>query len=449
MVLISEKTRQASPRGATRRIRRASAVVTAALVVTALAGCSTSSSTEGGASSDPATIWAVGNTSATILTPSLEEWNVDNPDATIEATDMPGDEYKTKIRTAIAAGAPPSLIFSWGGDNLKTYAESDIIVDLTEPMAESSQKFLPSILAQTMVDDRMYSVPISGVSPVVLYVNEQVLSDAGVDVPETWDDLLDAVGKLKDAGVIPISLAGAQKWTNMMWMEYLVDRIGGPEVFQAVLDEEPDAWSNPAVLEASNKIIELLDAGAFGTSFASVTAPTGADAALVYTGKAGMLLQGAWVYGTFRDQAPDFAEDGLGYASFPTIEGGVGDPSNVVGVPSTYLSVSADASEAEQASGIEYLADGVFNDSYTQRMVDSGLVPPISGIEDQLAANGQPFTEYSYDLAANAGSFQASWDQELASAQATPLLSNLDLLFAGELTAQEFSDAMNATIGDR
>ena len=31
----------------------------------------------------------------------------------------------------------------------------------------------------------------------------------------------------------------------MMWLEFLFDRIGGSEVFQAVADGEADAWSEP------------------------------------------------------------------------------------------------------------------------------------------------------------------------------------------------------------
>lgn len=440
-------TRQKPARTFSARRRRWATLIAAPVVASlALAGCAGSTPSGSGGSGETATIWAVGNTAATILDPSLAEWNPANPDFPVEAQDMPGDEYKTKIRTAIAAGAPPSLIFSWGGDNLKTYAAEGVVADLTDAMAQSSEKFLPRVLEQTMVDGKMYAVPIQGVSPVVLYVNEELLADAGAEVPGTWDELLDAVEKLKAAGVLPIALAGATKWTNMMWMEYLVDRIGGPEVFEAILNGEEGAWSHPAILESSEKIIELVDAGAFGTSFASVTAPSGADTALVYTGKAGMLLQGAWVYGNFLAQAPDFVESGLGYAPFPAVEGGAGDPSNVVGVPSTYLSVSTAASESQQKSATEYLVNGVFDEGYIDRMIATGAVPPIVGIEDELA--DQPFAEFSYELASDAGFFQASWDQELPTTQATPFLANLDLLFAGELTPEEFSDAMNKTIGE-
>jgi raffinose/stachyose/melibiose transport system substrate-binding protein len=45
-------------------------------------------------------------------------------------------------------------------------------------------------------------------------------------------------------------LGGQSRWTNMMWLEFLFDRIGGPEVFQAVFDGEKDAWSNPASIKA-------------------------------------------------------------------------------------------------------------------------------------------------------------------------------------------------------
>ena len=33
----------------------------------------------------------------------------------------------------------------------------------------------------------------------------------------------------------------------MMWLEFLLDRIGGSEVFQTVFDGKKDAWSDPAV----------------------------------------------------------------------------------------------------------------------------------------------------------------------------------------------------------
>lgn len=75
-----------------------------------------------------------------------------------------------------------------------------------------------------------------------------MLKEAGLsDAPTTWDELLDDVAKLKDAGKTPIALAGGSKWPYLMWAAYLIDRIGGPDVMQNILDGKADAWSDPAV----------------------------------------------------------------------------------------------------------------------------------------------------------------------------------------------------------
>ncbi len=68
------------------------------------------------------------------------------------------------------------------------------------------------------------------------------------------------------------------------------------------------------------------------------------DTALLQTGQAAFLLQGTWVQPGFLKSAPEFAASGdLGYTTFPAVEGGVGDPANIVGNPSNFWSISADA----------------------------------------------------------------------------------------------------------
>ena len=83
---------------------------------------------------------------------------------------------------------------------------------------------------------------------------------------------MDLVPKFNAAGIAPFSLGGQSRWTNMMWLEFLFDRIGGPEVFQAVFDGEKDAWSNPAAIEALTKVQELVKANGFIKGFSSITA---------------------------------------------------------------------------------------------------------------------------------------------------------------------------------
>ncbi|PFG33012.1 ABC transporter substrate-binding protein [Sanguibacter antarcticus] len=414
-----------------------------------VAGCSSSdSSDEAATSPDTTTVWTTAGTDD-VLEASATRWNADHPDGQIDVQIFENDPYKTKLRTAISAGQGPTVFSGWGGGGLKTYVDAGEVTSLQsafDAAPDLLDRIFPSVLAGGTVDGEIYGTPYNGVQPVVIYYNKDVFEQAGVEVPATWDDLLTAVGELNDAGVAPFSVGGASKWPYLMWIAYLTDRIGGPEVFQSIVDGEEDAWLDPAVIEANTMIQELVTAGGFVDGFSSVDANQGAAEALVYTGKAAMQLQGAWAYsGTYLTAAPDFVESGsLGWTTFPTVEGGAGDPANVTGNLSSYFSISEGASEAGTANATDWLLNGVFDDTYVDELMATGAVPPISGFDDKIAASSAPeWNAFVYTTAQAAGSFQLSWDQALDANQAEALLTNLEKVFLFQSTPQEFSDAMN------
>jgi raffinose/stachyose/melibiose transport system substrate-binding protein len=430
-------------RGGLRTAAIASGV--AALLIGATA-CSSGGS--GGSTSAGATLWGLtGTDQDNVETPSLVAWNKANPNDQIKATYFQNDAFKTKIRTAVGAGSAPTIIYSWAGGTLNSYVKAGKVVDLTSATSAMKDKFLPSVWDQGVVDGKTYAVPMNFVTPIMFYYNKDVLKKAGVDVPKTWADIIAAIPKLKKAGVAPFSLAGASKWPELMWEEYLVDRVAGPRAFNDVMAGKANSWSDPGIIKANTMIRQLVDAGGFVDGFSSVTADSNADVALLYTGKAAMMLQGAWVYTTFQQQAADFTKSGLGYTIFPSIDGGKGDLANIVGNPSGYFSVSSAATQAQQKSAIAYLTKGIFDSGYTDRVLKSGQVPPIQNIDTKISAGGSDFGTAVYKLTKAAPNFQMSWDQALPPAQATALLTNLDQLFNKQITPQQFSDNMNKAIG--
>ncbi|MHA7146653.1 extracellular solute-binding protein [Arthrobacter sp. TmT3-37] len=437
------------------KMRTTTSLISAASAITlalGLAACGSSGPADPAADSDSPTMWALTGSSENIFRSSVEDWNKANADDKINQEFFANDAYKTKVRTAVGAGEGPTFIYGWGGGVLKSYVDAGHVGDLDQFLADNpevKERYIPSVLENGVIDGKTYALPNNNMQPVVLYYNKQVFEDMGVEPPETWDDLMALVPEFNDAGIAPFALAGQSKWPNLMWLSYLVDRIGGPEVFQAILDGEEDAWSDPAVIEALTKIQELVDAGGFINGFSSIAADAGADSALLYTDKAAMMLHGGWVYQNLKNDAPEFVESGeVGFVPFPEVEGGAGDPANVVGNPANMWSVSSTASEQQKESALNYLKDGLFSEEYTQAMIDSGAVPAVNGIEDQLAASeDKDFVEFVYGLAQDAPSFQLSWDQALSPAQGDAMLANLDQIFIGEITPEEFAENMNATLG--
>jgi raffinose/stachyose/melibiose transport system substrate-binding protein len=368
--------------------------------------------------------------------------------ATIEF--FQNDPYKQKLQVAMGAKHPPDIFFGWGGGILKSYVDAGDVYDLTGAInADSSwkNKYLPSVMTGVTFNGKIYGVPNSGAQPVVFLYNKEIFTKYHLTPPTTWNGLLQVVGQLKQNGVLPISLAGASKWPYLMYEEYLVDRVGGPSAFDAVVANQPNAWSNPAFIKANMMIQQLVSAGAFGTNFASVNYDTGQGTALLYTGKASMELMGVWDFNAILSNSPDFISGGkLGWFAFPAVEGGAGDPKNLAGNLCNFYSV-ASASKATQAA-VSYLKDAVLSDDEVSQFIKNGEVPPVQGIESKLSsAQNNDWLLFIYRSILQAPHYQLSWDQALPAQPAQAILTNLDQLFLNQISPQQFSTNMNQTLG--
>jgi raffinose/stachyose/melibiose transport system substrate-binding protein len=232
----------------------------------------------------------------------------------------------------------------------------------------------------------------------------------------------------------------------MMWLEFLFDRQGGPEVFDAIAAGEPNGWSHPAAIAGLTKVQDLVRANGFVNGFQSIAADANADQALLHQGRAAMMLHGAWTYGSMKEEGGDFVQSGkLGWIPFPAIEGGTGDPSTGVGNPASFLALSSQASEEQKAIALEYFKSGLLTEADINGWVDVGAVPVVNGVDSKFA--GKPdaaFQQFVYDSATQATSWVHSWDQALLPATAEVLLNNIEQLFSLSITPEQFANNMNA-----
>jgi raffinose/stachyose/melibiose transport system substrate-binding protein len=430
--------------------RRFLEVAGATAMATSLAGCfgvGGSSSTSNGGSTSTVTVWDIrtGN-EKTVVQNAVNSFNKSQSAINVKISYYENDPYKQKLQVAMGAKNPPDVFFGWGGGGLKSYIDAGDVYDMTADLNGDSawkNKFFPSILSGATFNGKIYGVPTSGMQTISFFYNKAMFSQYKLTVPKTWDEFINVINVLKGNKVIPIALAGASKWPYLMFAEYLVDRQGGSKVFTSVFNKEPNAWSDPAFLQANATIQSLVSMGAFGTTYTSTTADTNQDVALLYTGKAGMMLQGNWNFSTIQANQPDFITSGkLGWFPFPTVAGGTGDPANVYGNPCNFNSISSTAKSP--ANAVAYLKSAVLSYSQVSGYIGVGDVPPIQNLEAQLSsAKNSDWLLYNYNLAKNAPSFQLSWDQALDPTPAQAVLTNLDQIFLNQITPKQFSDNMN------
>lgn len=418
------------------------AATAAAMAMTGLlAGCG---SGDGGSDGGTLTAYVYGDDAVKVQQAAVDSFNKTS-DVKIKLVPVPGTDYVNKLRSAMGSPNAPDIFYNWGAGSIKPYVDAGQVADLTSAVNDDAtlkDGFIPSIMTAGGLDGKIYGVPMRGMQPVMLFYNKSLFAQHKLEPPTTWEDLQKAITTFKDAGITPFALGGAEKWPELMWMEYLLDRIGGPEVFRKIQDGDTDGWGDPAVLKTAQTVKQLIDDGAFGKNFNSVDYASGAAPTLLSKGKAAMHLMGSWEYSTQLGKAPEFAEKDLGWTTFPTVAGGVGDAANIVGNPTNYWSVNSRTKHKDAA--IEFLK-AMASESYAQDLVDNGDVPTTSNAASMLSGSPNPqFATDQYQMVEKAPSFTLSWDQALESKYATPLLTEISKLFAGKTSPEQFVEAMKA-----
>ncbi|WP_327121180.1 extracellular solute-binding protein [Streptomyces sp. NBC_01341] len=406
-----------------------------------LAGCGSGA---GGSDGGTITAYVYGDDAVKVQQAAVDAFNKTS-EVKVKLVSVPGTDYVNKLRSAMGSPGAPDVFFNWGGGSIKPYVDSDKLVDLTSTVKNDAvlkDGFLPSVVAAGSLDGKIYGVPMRGMQPVMLFYNKALFEEHGLQAPRTWEDLQKAVTTFKGAGITPFALGGSDKWPELMWMEYLLDRIGGPEVFRKIQNGDTGGWGDPAVLETARTVVKLIDDGAFGKNFNSVDYGNGGAPTLLNKGKAAMHLMGSWEYSTQLGKAPEFAKKDLGWTAFPTVAGGAGDAANVVGNPTNYWSVNARTKHKETA--VAFLRT-MASKTYAQALVDNGDVPTTSNAASMLSGSPNPeFAADQYAMVQKAPSFTLSWDQALEARYATPLLTEISKLFAGKSTPEQFVAAMKA-----
>ncbi|GGE25668.1 sugar ABC transporter substrate-binding protein [Pullulanibacillus camelliae] len=417
-------------------------IVSAVLLLGLLAGCSSSSSGKGSGGS--VVVWNdVSGDAKDAIDKMVDRFNKANSDITVKSQYFETNPYKQKLHIVMGADNAPDIFSNWGGGGLKDYIDAGDVLDLTPYLKDDSDKYLSSIMKSVTFDGKIYGVPHGNLQQVNFFYNKEIFKKYNLNPPKTWDDLLDAVKVLKSKGIAPIALGGKDKWPDLMYFEYLVDRIGGSEPFNNVAAGKDNAWSDPSIQKAIQMMQQLVKAGAFEQGFSSVGSGDGEDAALLYTGKAAMWLMGSWGYTSVLSDAKDFVDKGnLGWFTFPTVSGGKGDPSDVAGNPSEFYSISKNTKNKKAA--IKFLKDANLNDKNVSDLIKISNVPAVNGIDSQLkdSDNGD-YMSFSYDIIKNAKYFQQSWDTALSTKEGNRLNEDLSKVLLNQMSPQEFSTDMN------
>jgi raffinose/stachyose/melibiose transport system substrate-binding protein len=367
-----------------------------------------------------------------------------NENVTIEITVLENQAFKDRLTTVMQAGDPPDLFQSWGGGVLWAFAEAGLVRDISTELADGwADTFAAqAALRLFMVEDAAYGVPWTW-GAVGMFYNKKLFEQAGLDPenpPATWAEFLAAVEALKAAGITPIALGEQEKWPGHFWWVYLAMRLGGEEAFLNAYTREGSFADEPFV-QAGEYLQELIALEPFPADFLALG--YGQQAGLMGDGLAAMELMGHWSPGAQGglSSSGGAALPDQGWFPFPTIEGGAGNATDVLGGGDGFA-VGINA-EDEAVDFLRYIT----SPEVQQGAAEIWVVPVIKDCCNEIIEANQFLPTI---LAARDGAeyFQLYYDQFLPPALGQAVNDNVEAIFAGVYSAQEAAEAIEAVAAD-
>lgn len=363
----------------------------------------------------------------------IEEYQKENPNIKLEVEAYDNETYKTKIKTAIAVNEAPDIFFSWGAGFSKPFVKANSVLALDDYINDGTKdKISTGTLDNFIFDGKTYGLPMYTWA-AILYCNKELFDNNGVKIPETYDELLQAVEAFKAKNIIPLTCGEKERWPGMFYQNILAIRTAGVKLCNQALNKEA-SFDQPQFVESAAKLDELVKAGAFDKNVMALTKDE--VEASFRQGKVAMYYMGNWAAGQW--DADDSSIKGkVVCKNFPSLEGANGDQQAFLGGSIETFMVSSNSNYKDEAvKVVKYISENMSN----QAAIAGYGLPAWKGEVDKEKLS--PTSAQVFDLVQSSTGYVLAWDTFLEGADADTHKNLVAEIFAGTRTPQDFAKEM-------
>ncbi|WP_084703863.1 ABC transporter substrate-binding protein [Phaeacidiphilus oryzae] len=356
--------------GFRRRQRRTGTALLACAVSAAalgLTGCGTSA----GSSAEPTvTVWSWRAQDAPVWKTVQDDLAKQGTNVRIQFRAINATSYDSVLQTAMNGGSGPDIYYDRAGEGTEKYAAAGMAAPLDGSVDTSA--IGKDALAAAQYRGKTYGVPFA-VQSMELFYNKKLLADNGVQVPQTWTQLISAMKTLKSKGVTPMYVMGVQQWLLALQIDAIGASTLDDSTAQAITDKKA-TYSDPQfvrTLAAFQQLSPYLEKNWQATGSAGNEQET--QFAL---GKTAFIIDGIFDTATIDQVNPSLQ---YGQILVPSPDGKQprldwyidGDFSL-----NSHIRSSAESTAAEKVLG--FTATKTFGDAFSQV---AGEISPIQGVQ--------------------------------------------------------------------
>ncbi|MCC4249971.1 MULTISPECIES: ABC transporter substrate-binding protein [Microbacterium] len=249
--------------GMSQRYRLLAPVGLLAVGAIALAGCAEGDSGGSSGGTEGATVRISGGitgSEADLLNQSFEQFTQDTG-ITVEYT---GDKsFEGNIVTKVTGGDAPDIAIIPQPGLLKTLVETGEVQPASEAVSANVDEYWGADWkSYGTADDTFYAAPMLANVKGYVWYSPSKFQEWGVEIPKTYDELLTLTQTIQQkTGAAPwcagFASGDASGWPGTDWIEDLVLRQSGPEVYDQWVANEVK-FTDPQIKEAFDAVGEIL-----------------------------------------------------------------------------------------------------------------------------------------------------------------------------------------------
>ncbi|MBX4266357.1 extracellular solute-binding protein [Clostridium estertheticum] len=363
----------------------------------------------------------------------IKEWNTANPNVQIEAEGTENEAYKTKIKTAISANEAPDIFVTWGAGFSQPFVDAGKLLPLDDYLKDGTkEKLLNGALTYLTYNKKVYGLPYAN-DIGIFYVNKELFDKNNIKIPTTYDELLVAIKAFKSKGITPMAVGEKDKWPGMFYYDALALREGGAKLSNSALAKK-SSFEDPTFVNASSKLSQLVDAGAFNSAALGLTRDESEVPFL--QGKIPMYYNGSWLAGTI-DQGKSVVKGKVVAMNFPSLSDGKGGADEVLGGAINGFVVNANTEhKAEAAKAVKFIAENISKKLYT---TGAGIPTWKVDVDESKIA---PLTKQISVIAKKSTGNVVWWDTYLSGADAEVHKDLVAQIFGKQITPANFAKQM-------
>lgn len=378
-------------------------------------------------------IWAEDKDNGKLITDLTKRYIEEvNPNFEYEFELVSADSLKQKIATLVVSNDLPDVFVYESGKPIVELIEADKLLDVGKELENLGVSDLldegaVSLLKTLSGTEELYDLPL-GMNIEGFWYNKALFEQAGVTVPNTWDEFVAACAKLQAAGIQPLAAGGADKWPVTRLLNAYVIRSMGVDAMKKAGTGEAK-YTDAGYVTAATKIQELANLGYFGEGVTTVDMNTAGN--MLLSGKAAMFYNGSWFTEALTADTNPAGADGIGFFNIPVVDNSVSTVTEYSMNCGNILAFDKAKYDEGTAGWLKFMVENLGNEAMTQFGAVKGYKYDVAG---DLSTYSQIVADELGKVTKASTWFEAAMNSETS----TVAQDYVQTLINGEITPEEY-----------